>query len=52
MNEINVRVEPNNEADFNLMDEHQYIALLNRSARKPVLESSKISSPRERMNCG
>ena len=42
MNEVNVRVEPDSGADVNLMDEHQYKALLNRSEEKPVLEASKI----------
>ena len=42
MNEIDVRVEPYSGADVNLMDEHQYKALLNRSEKKPGLEVSKI----------
>ena len=42
MNEVNVRVEPDSRADVNLMDEHQYKALLKRSEEKPILEASQI----------
>ena len=42
MNDVDVRVEPNSGANVNIMDEHQFKALINRSVEKPMLEFSKI----------
>lgn len=41
LDDVNVRVEPDSGADVNLMDEHQFQALVNRSNNKPTLKSSK-----------
>ena len=39
---VDVRAEPDSGADINLMDEQQFKALFNGSARKPILKSSEI----------
>ena len=53
INEVNMRVEPGGAADINLMDEHQYKALLNRIEKKPVLDVStiKLSTPQTELVC-
>ena len=42
MNDVDVRVEPDGGADVNVMDEHQFKALSNRSAKKIPLEASRM----------
>ena len=42
INGVDVRAEPGSGADVNLMDEHQFKALFNRSERKPISKSSEI----------
>ena len=43
MNGIDVSVEPDSGSDVNIMDEHQFKALANRSTKKPVLHHSNMS---------
>ena len=51
MKEVDVRVEPGSGADVNLMDKHQYKALLNITEKKPVLDVStiKLNTPQNEL---
>ena len=42
MNDVDVRVEPGSGTDVNIMEEHQFKALSNRSAKKIPLEASRL----------
>ena len=44
INGVDVRAEPDSGADISLMDEHQFKALFNRSARKPILKKKTAKS--------
>ncbi len=42
LNDVDIRMEPDSGAEVNLMDEHQFQALLHRSNHKPTLEHCQI----------
>ena len=42
LNDVDIRMEPDSGAEVNLMDEHQFQALLHRTNEKPTLEQCQI----------
>jgi hypothetical protein len=42
LNDVDIRMEPDSGAEVNLMDEHQFQALLHRTIEKPILEHCQI----------
>ena len=42
LNDVDIRMEPDSGAEVNLMDEHQFQALLHRTNHKPTLEHCQI----------
>ncbi len=46
LNDVDIRMEPDSGAEVNLMDEHQFQALLHRTNHKLTLEHCRSSSTR------
>ena len=42
LNDVDVQMEVDSGADVNIMDEHQFKALVHRSSVKPVLQPSNV----------